>query len=186
MSVLKKRSFALVLTVIMVLSSTVLSIRTKFNDECLEVVDGFYDGELYGGYKETPIADHLSNICNLGNSIIDMAKSYDIDTTDAEWDIEDIQFTMLDWYDDLSYMHFCYEEVLSSIDELNKQLYTMPLSADEQQKLSTLTWEISQASTAIEASKYNESVRLFVREKMKFPTDVLTEMAGIYTPDYFQ
>ena len=186
MGFLKKRPIAFILSLIIVFSSTVISIGTKFENECLDVVDGFYDGELYGGVKETAIADYLSQICNLSNSIVDMAKTYDIDTTDVEWNVEDIQFTMLDWYDDISYMHYCYEELLTSVSELNKQLSQMPLTADEQQKLSTLTWEISQASSAIESSKYNESVRLFTREKMKFPTDVLTEFAGVYGPDFFQ
>lgn len=186
MGFLKKRPIALILTLIIVLSSSVISIQTKFENKCLEAVDGFYDGELYGGITETAIADYLSDICNLSNSIIDMAKSYDIDTTDVEWNVEDIQFTMLDWYDDISYMHYCYEELLVSVSELNKQLSQMPLTADEQQKLSTLTWKISQASSAIDSSKYNESVRLFIREEMKFPTDALTEFAGVYGPDYFQ
>ena len=52
MKFFKKPVVAVICTVLIVLLSTSLSVKTKFEKKCLEVVDGFYDGELYTGETE--------------------------------------------------------------------------------------------------------------------------------------
>ena len=186
MKFFKKPVVAVICTVLIVLLSTSLSVKTKFEKKCLEVVDGFYDGELYTGETEVSIAKHLADICGYSLEIIEIAEAYDIDADDALYCVDDIQYGMTEWYDDVGYIHYCYEELIEEIEILNQQLYAEPLTAAEQQQLSALNWNISESTDAISESGYNESVRQFIRRNMQFPTDLLCDIAGVYPPEYFK
>lgn len=180
MKFFKNRVVAVVIAALLAFGSTAISADIKFEEKCLEVVDGFYDGNLYTGKTEVPIASHLQDICTEAENICALARAYGIDTEDVEWDVQDLQSSMTEWYDDLSYIAYCYGELLSDITAINEQLYQKPLSANEQQALSTYNWNISRANSAINESGYNESVRVFIRENMGSITELFCD-----APEYF-
>lgn len=185
MSFFKKPVVAFICAFLIVFSSTCLSVKVNFEEKCLEVIDGFYDGDLYSGVSETPLASHIVDISNNAYAIAQMAEKSGIDAQDVLWSIDDLQYAMTEYYDDISYVHYCYEQILENVKMLNEQLYAVSLTASEQQELSALNWSISQSVSAVNESAYNESVRIFNRNNMQFPTDFLCELVGIYPPQRF-
>ena len=189
MKFFRKRSTAVVLTAIAVLTSTLLSVNVKFGDLVRDVTDSFYtqttDMEESGVYRS--IGSHLNNLCSYADGLVTIADNYGLDIEDVDWDLDSLKYAQSYSDEDISYVYYCYSELCSSVDKLVDQLRRTELSERDSSGVEQYVSSISGARTAVEtaAVAYNDSVRAFRREYDRFPTDLLADLAGVNMPEYF-
>lgn len=185
MKFFKKPAVAVLITAAIVLSSTALSVNIKLGEKCQQVIDGFYDGVYYNGARQPSIASQLKNICSCADEITTIAGHYDIDTEQALWCIEDLKLGLSYSYDEASYLYYCYDELIGEVKALENTLNKTELAAQDAEALSQYITSIKESQKAIESSGYNESVREFMREYMRFPAEHLADFANVQLPYYF-
>ena len=186
MNFLKKPAIAVLLTIILVFSSTVVSVKVKLGEKCQDVIDGCHDGVVVDGVQRESIASQLRNINNAADGIIKLAVKYGVNVEDAEYRLEDLKLALTYSEEFASYIHYCYEDLMSETHTLNYQLSEISLSEQDADMLSDYNEIIDQAQNNIKNSGYNESVREFLRDEMKYPADVFASIAGVYPPEYFE
>ncbi len=180
MSFFKKPVVAVILSAIIVISSTLLSVNLKLGDECREIIDGFHDGVLMPS-----IASQLRTIRGNADEIAYIAGTYGIDTEELKWASDDLRYGLLYSEADASYLYYCYEELLDELRSIEKQLGETTVSGQDKELLSGYFDGIESARQLIDISGYNETVRQFNREKLRFPADILGELAGVDFPELF-
>lgn len=185
MKLFKKPAFALFLTVIVVIASTLINTNIKFGRKCSEVSDLFYEGVTANGYTQTPIAAHLENIIGYADGLCTIARNYSMETGEVE-DCNDYLKWSLQYSDtDASYIHSNYTELCSALNTLIDQLERAELSERDASGVDQYKTSISGAQSAIGESGYNDAVRSFLRRYDHFPTDMLAAMAGVEMPETF-
>ena len=77
------------------------------------------------------------------------------------------------------------EEELDELRSIEKQLGEITVSGQDKELLSGYFDGIESARQLIDISGYNETVRQFNREQLRFPADILGELAGVDFPELF-
>lgn len=185
MKFFKRRGGAFLAAAVMVIASTLLSVNIKLGGKSQDVIDGFYDGVYYNGYTQKSLASHLRNISAYADGIITIANNYDIDTEDAKWASDDLKNSLRYSYGYAGHIYYCYDELISLVAELEDKLGRVELSERDQEGLADYSSSIDGAQSAIETCGYNESVREFLRDYMRFPAENLADLAGTQLPEYF-
>lgn len=185
MKLFKKPAFALFLTVIVVIASTLINTNIKFGRKCSEVSDLFYEGVTANGYTQTPIATHLENIAGYADGLCTIARNYDIDTASVEDSSSFLKWSLQYNDTDTGYIHSNYTQLSSELATLVDRLERTELSDRDASGVEQYKTSISGAQSAIGESGYNDAVRSFLRRYDHFPTDVLAEMAGVEMPETF-
>lgn len=188
MSFFSKRSTALVLTVVMVLASTLLSVNVKLGDKARDVTDEFYavsDRGNNGNYRS--LGSHLQNVCAYADGLVTIANNYGIDVEKVSDCSRYLKNAMTYSREEISYIFYCYSDLLKETDWLVDQLYRMELSERDADGLSQYETNLDGAKSAINtaADSYNGTVREFLRRYDRFPGNFLGKLAGVDMPDYF-
>jgi len=185
MKLLKKRAFALFLTAVLVIASTLVSTNLKLGKKCSAVTDGFYDGVTVNGVMQPAIAAQLRSICSSADSLAVLASSYGLDVQDVEDNSVWLKNSMRYSREDASYIYYEYEHLMKALSALQIQLDRAELSDRDAESVSQLTAAVAEAQRGIESSAYNDSVREFLRKYDSTYTYALAAMAGVDMPEYF-
>ena len=185
MSFFKRRGVAVVISACIVFASMLLSTDIQFGAKCSEITDGFYNGVYYNGYSHPSIAGQLLNISGYADGIATIAKRYDIDTRDLLDSNSDLKLSLSYSRGDESYIHYCYDELMSVLRAVEGELEDAQLNDRDKSGLEQYISSISGAQKSIDEAGYNETVSSFLRDYDHFPTNALAEMAGVEMPEYF-
>lgn len=184
MKILKKRFFALILAVIIVLGASMVSVHTKLNKEFSQVSDDFYNGVEVNGERDISIHSQLIQIGRVCEDIVAVADRYGIDVGEFKDNVDYFNYDILVMDGNISYIHYLYEELLDDIMEAVTKISSVELSkADEQITVNALE-NILQAKDNIENSAYNERVRKYI-SSLPFLMDFFANITGAYLPEYF-
>ncbi len=185
MKLFKNPVFALILTFVVVIASTLINTNIKFGRKCSEVRDLFYEGVTADGYTQTPIAAHLENIASYADGLCTIARNYDIDTTEIEESNDFLKWSLQYNDTDASYIHSNYMQLSSDLNTLIDRLERAELSERDASGVEQYKTSIAGAVSAVAESGYNDTVRSFLRRYDHFPTNVLADMAGVEMPETF-
>ena len=151
MTLFKRRWFALLLTLILILASTLLSVHMKLGREAQKPSVSF-------------CASHLKNIAAYADGLVTIARNYELDTGDVEDSSEWLKLALNYSEGDIPYIHYTYQELLKAVTTLEDQLSRTQLSERDASGVRQYSDSITGARSAIEGSGYNESVREFLRK----------------------
>lgn len=184
MKFLKKPVVAVLVSLAIVISSTLISTNIKLGRRCDKVIDGFYEGVVYGGYERKSIASHIKNICGAASGLVAVANNYDIDTAPLSSAVDSMKSGLSNGSVSENYM--LYYHLLSAFDKVERQLADTSLSDRDASGVEQYALTVKGACKAIDESGYNESVREFYRKQLRFPADVLGRLAGVDIPQLFE
>lgn len=185
MSFFRKKSVAVLLTVIIVLVATLLSFNIRFGGKCKDVINGFYDGVYYNGEVQESCASHLRKIIGASEGVSDIAKAYNIDTAHLDYAIENLTMSFNYSYDMMSHIYYSFTDLVKEEKDMQSRLKDKELTAEQIEALNNYTSIITNESLAIDTSGYNESVREFLRNYDRFPVSFLAPFANVHLPEYF-
>ena len=200
MKFFQKTSGALLITVLIILAATQLSVSVKLGGKIREITDSFYDAKVElsqsvitqpgteaTGVSYRSISSHLKNICAYADGIATIADNYGIDIEDLRWDSDSLKNAMAYSREDISYIYYCYSELLSSLDQMEARLYRTDLNERDASGFQQYKSNIDGAKAAIEtaADSYNSAVREFLRRYDQFPADMLADLCDLDMPEYF-
>lgn len=184
MSIFKKRVFVFLIAVLIVISSTLLSVNIKLTKEFQEVTDGFYNGVLAEGQRDTSIHSQLMIIAREATSLANIGERNGIDVSELKDEAEYFTRDVITMEDDISYIYYCYQSLLEDISTAGYSLLAVELSSSDEAAAVSSLQTIMEAQALIDASGYNDSVRRYL-SSMQFPTEFFAELAGVWPPEYF-
>lgn len=184
MKFLKNPVVAVLLSLAIVISSTLISTNIKLGKRCDKVRDGFYEGVVYDGYEHKSIASHIKNICGAASGLVAVANNYDIDTAPLSSAVDMMKSGLSNG--SVSENYSLYYHLLSAFDNVEHQLSDVSLSERDASGVEQYALTVKGACKAIDESGYNESVREFYRKQLRFPADVLGRLAGVDIPQLFE
>lgn len=184
MKIFKNRFFAIFLAVAIVLSSSLLSANIKLNKEFSKVSDDFYNGVLVDGKRDISIHSQLTAIGRASEDIVAVAERNGIDVTEFKDNVDYFNYDILVMDENISYIHYLYEELLDDIMEVGTALNSVQLSKTDEQLTVNALEEILQAKENIDNSAFNERVRKYINS-LPFPMDILADITGANMPEYF-
>lgn len=184
MNFFKKKGVAVISTVLIVIVSTLLSFNIRFGSKCQDITNGFYDGVYYEGEFQESSASHLKKIIKAAEEISTIASSYDIDVSHLDFAIENLNLGFRYSADQVSYIHYCYADLMKQIKDMQSQLRNN-VNAENEEALAEYKSLIDAEVEALETTGYNESVREFMRDYGRFPVTFFADFADIRLPEYF-
>lgn len=183
MKLLKNRFVAFLISLAIVVSSTLISTNIKLGRLCDKVSDGFYGGVTYNGVEHKSVASQLRTISSVAVSLAELSADCGIDAADVIDAAEAMSIGISGCSVSENYLLYC--ELSDAVDKLYDSLSSAGLSALYSAKVEQCVLNMDNARRAIEESGYNESVREFCREKLRFPADILGNLAGVEFPQLF-
>ena len=177
--------FAVLLTVLLVISSTLLSADRKLSRSCQRVVDGFYSGIRYDRVKHTAAAQCIRTLCGDAEQMVIIGDNYGIDTAPLAADTATLRQSVAYDNPDIAAVYAAYAPFLTKLMVLENDLSHTGLSERHSEQMKTISQEISQCRAMVDSSGYNESVSTFLRKNSRFPTRQFAELFGITYPAYF-
>ena len=184
MKFFKNPVVAVLLSLAIVISSTLISTNIKLGKRCDKVSDGFYEGVTYGGYERKSIASHIKNICGAASGLVAVANNYGVDTASLSSAVEMMNSGLSNGSASENYT--LYYRLLSAFDKVEQQLAGEALSERDASGAEQYALTVKGACKAIDESGYNESVREFYRSQLRFPADILGRLAGVDVPQLFE
>lgn len=184
MNFFKKPFVAVLLSMAIIVSSTLFSVNIKLGDKCQDITDGFYEGVDYEGYAHKSIAGQIKNICGAADGMATIAANYGLNTDAVIAASKDVKDALT--YGSVSYVGYCYNELIAAVKPLEDQLSREQLSDRDAEGLGKYSSTINGAQAVIEKSGYNESVREFLREYKRLPAEALAVFSGVNFPELFE
>lgn len=184
MKFLKNPFVAVLLSLAIVISSTLISTNIKLGRRCDKVRDGFYEGVVYDGYERKSIASHIKNICGAASGLVAVANNYDVDTASLSSAVDRMKSGLSNGSVSENYSLYC--KLLTAFDDVERQLSAASLSERDADGAEQYALTVKGACKAIDESGYNESVRDFNRRQLRFPADILARLAGVDVPQLFE
>ena len=174
-----RRSVALLLAVLVVISTTLFQTRFRFGRLCSEVTDQFY-------YGSGSIASELVQLSDSAEILAGLAHLYNLDEAKAAMNTTSSLRELLRLESsEIAAIHDLYKELLSETFTLESLLARQELSDAEADLLSSAQHEAAQAKAAIDASGYHDTVRVFLKRYDRFPTTALAALVGLKMPQVF-
>lgn len=187
MKILKNRIFAVAVSVVLVLCSTLFSVHRTLGAKCQKIEDGFYTGVTYDGYLHKSISSQLNVCSNAANGLVTVADNYS-SLSGAANDLRESRYEYLDAADecDIDDMYEANEDLKRSFSALADAMSGLELSDKERSAYDDYVSTFRGAQSVIESSGYNDSVREFRRGTLNvFPTNILGSIAGVDKPELF-
>lgn len=191
MKLLKNRTFAILLTLLLVIASTLLSASAQLKNDIKKVTDGFYTGALYDGERAADVADSSGSIYKQLTLIIDNANNIYAVATSVGVDAETLKETTYYLKSDIGSMHeyigsihWSYSQLCDALSVIKPKLASMELSQSDRDEVNQAFLNISDAQKVISESGYNESVRRY-KNSMNVFEEFVADTCGIYGPEFF-
>lgn len=187
MSFFKRRFVALLLCVILVLSSTAISVKAKFQGRCDDVIDTFYIGVPVSGEEQRApsIYDQLCELIYIAQSMCIIADNYSVNSDDVRDYYDWLELALAHSEDDIGYIYSEYSGLWKALMAMEDALDHAPLSDRHLAGMADYSARLDEIDRYIANSGYNENVRLFYQRNDSFPTLQLAELCGVQMPDYF-
>lgn len=184
MKVLAKRLISVLLALVIIIGSTVLSVNLKLSKEFDKVTEGFYSGALSSGNKEQSLHSQLLIIGKEASTLAAIAERNGVDVAQFRDEAEYFSREVITMQDDISYIYYCYQDLLEDLMQVGQALTALSLSASDETAAVGSLQRIMDAQALIAGSGYNESVRQYIAS-LQFPTTFFAELAGVELPEYF-
>ena len=179
-----KKILAYAAAFIIILSSTLLSVNLSLSKEFAKVTDGFYSGSLSNGSKEQSIHSQLLVIGKEASNLAAVAERNSLDVSEFKDETEYFSRDVITMQDDISYIYYCYQDLLEELMELAQAMTGLELGVTDEASAVKSLQSIMDAQALIDNSDYNESVRQYI-SSLPAPTKFFAELAGVDLPEYF-
>lgn len=183
MKLLKKPLFAVLLSGVIVLGSTLLNTNVKFGKEVRAVENGFYDGVYYDGYTHKSIYSQLDVFLGAAGGLASIAENVGLDASSVSDACNTLRLVMKQG--DIDDMGDAYADLASETNFLLGKLTAAGLEGRYSDGVDAYGSTLNGAMSVIENSGYNESVRQFCLDNDHFPMDILAALAGVELPELF-
>ena len=183
MKLFRNPVFAVILALVVVISSTLINTNVKFGRKCRAVSDQFYSGMGTRGVQDVSIASSLESICSDAEALCVVAEGCGTDVSSVQSEVQSLRSSMQ--LESMFLIRTAYSSLRSSLTTMLGQLAQKELSEQDAETVTRCTASIAAAQDSISASGYNETVRAFLRRYDHFPTNVLAELAGVEMPEMF-
>ena len=177
MKLLKNPVIAVLLAVIIVLSSTFLSARIKLEKESDKITDGFYQGVVYNGYKRKSISSQLKNYSGAVSGLVSIANNYGIATEEASGLNGELLSSLSEAQSDISSIYRYYSSLDTAVSALEREL-------SDAEGVKQYTGTIDGANSVIAESGYNESVYKYISGRGALEKFFIT-LTGTQLPEVF-
>ena len=184
MDFLKKPFVAVVLSALIVISSTLVSTNVKLGKKCAKLTDSFYESAVLRRSGGSPIANEIKDICAAAEGLSRIAHSNGLGTEKAE--LAATEMTACLSKSNVQFIYQAYVHLLKTTDALISELSALSLSERDAEAMDGYIAELESSAEAIAASDYNDNVRKFYREQLRFPAKQLAGLAGVEIPQLFE
>lgn len=185
MKLLKNPIIAVLLTILIVFSSTVVSASVKLSNKCDAVIDGFYEGKLKQGIVYTSIYADICSMYELGSEVALVADNYGVKTKELVDSIAELKEELSYRNTDISDIYADYTWFYSSLRAVEIELSSIGLSQRHMEYMTAVSQQIAQLKFSIDSSDYNESVRSFYKKFDRFPVNFFADIFDVEYPEYF-
>ena len=189
MELLKKRSVAIIIAVLIVLLSTVYSVNRTLGAKADAVGDGFYSGAYYEGYVHKSIASQLEARVDTASALLAVAADYSglsgecASLRAARDGLEG----MLEGEGGVASLYDANAELETAFRALYSELLAAGPSDRDRDSAELYEFDFSGAQRVIANSGYNESVREFRRDVLgEFPAGFLARVSFVSAPELFE
>ena len=173
--------FAVFLTVLLVVGSTLISANLKLTRACERVTDGFYSGVR----RQASAGQAIRTLCTDAEQMIIIGDNYGIDTAPLSADTSALKQAVAWDNPDIAAVYAAFDPFYTKLKILENELTHKDLSDRHSEQMAGLSQEIAECRAQIDSSGYNESVSTFLRKNNRFPTRQFAELFGINYPAYF-
>ena len=185
MNILKKPAVALIVSIVLIVSSTFISADIKLGKECDGVCIGFYEGIDHDGYVHKSIYSQLDNLCGAVSGLMTIGAQHQMDTAE----LSGINGELIDLLKakDTGFgkAYSLYSSVADSAERLGAELAAQKLSDREKKGLETYMSTIRGAQSVIADAGYNESVGRFT-DGLDFLADFFMNATDTQLPEMFE
>ncbi len=186
MELLKKRSFAVTVSVILIVIATLFGIHKSLGSEVKKIESQFYDGVYLEseGYLQPSIERQLEKRMDAANGLASVATNYASLSKETSA-LREARNALLDT-DEIPAKYSANETLQKAFDELRAALLRQDLTERELTMIESYSRTMEGARSVISASEYNNSVAAYYKTVRKFPVNILKSLAFIDYPVYFE
>ena len=185
MKLFKKPAFAVLLVLLLVVSSTLLSADRKLNSSCNKVTDGFYSGFRFNGSLHPSIAGSLKELASISETMSAIGSNYGMETEALSSETAALRKSLAAESRDAEALYAQYDSIYSKLLLLENDLNSSGLSARHSEQMQQLSADLLTVKSDIDQAGYNERVTSFLRENDRFPTRQFANLFHIAFPTYF-
>ena len=185
MNLLKNPIIAVLLTILIVLSSTIISISIKLNNKCEAVIDDFYEGKLQHGIVYTSLYADICSMYELASEVSLVAENYGVNVKELNASISELKEELGFKNDDISEIYADYTSMYSYLRAVEIELSGIGLSQRHMEYMTEISAQIAQLKSSIDSSSYNDVVRNFYKKFDRFPVNTFAAIFDVEYPEYF-
>lgn len=192
MKFLKKRSVAIIITVVVIILSTVFGVHRSLGHEARAVADQFSGGvyDTAQGYTRPSIRGQLDKRKDASLGLITIANNYE-GVSDRADTLRVVRNRLVDALHEEklnpSELYTINSGLQTAFDNLYKALESCDLDDKDRIDIEAYSSTFSGAASVIEKSGYNDTVREFNNSTLGvFPTNLLWRIAFIEKPQLFE
>lgn len=183
MAVLKRRSVAILIAVILVIVSTSTGVKISLESASRDIEELFYSGVEYDGYLHPSIYSQLEKRSDAANGLLTIGRKYELT---AECDDLEQAREFLGYSSSPSSYYYNNEDLQKAFDVLKNELNNCELTERDAKLVEEYSSIFENATGVIDDSGYNEAVRAFYRDVIyQFPAEWFYYNMYIDTPSYF-
>ena len=171
-------SFAIVLTLVLMISSVLLNTRVKLGKDCDELCERFYGDSM--------ISASLGSLCDASEQLAVLGERYQIgEAEDAMETTRAIRDLLQKHSYDAEELYDHYADLLKTAFSLEGTLARTALSEEDAGAFVGAQHAAAEAKAVIDNSSYNDLVRIFLNRNHRFPTPQLASASGVQMPELF-
>ena len=164
-------SFALVLTLVLMIASVLLNTRIKLGKQCETLC---------------AISASLVSLCDASEQLARLGERYQVDEADDTLETtRSVRELLQERSYDAEEIYDHYYDLLKSVFSLEGTLARTALSEEDAGAFVSAQHTAAEAKAMIDNSSYNELVRIFLNRNRRFPTPQLASLSGVYMPELF-
>ena len=171
-------SFALVLTLVLMIASVLLNTRVKLGKQCETLCERFYG--------DSTISASLVSLCDSSDQLARLGERYQVDEADDTLETtRSVRELLQERSYDAEEIYDHYYDLLKSVFSLEGTLARTALSEEDAGAFVSAQHTAAEAKAMIDNSSYNELVRIFLNRNRRFPTPQLASLSGVHMPELF-
>ena len=185
-NILKKRSAAVVITVLVCAVSLLAGVHLSVGRQAKKIENAFETGVYYDGYLHPAISDQLDDRQNAALGIITIASGYEELSAPTDG-LRSARQQLLDAEDGTLYDKYAANEKLeAAYEKLMTAMDGVSLSDDNAAAMESYSATMEAAQNLISTSGYNLAVSEFNRDILgSFPVSILRYPAFVDAPEFF-
>ncbi len=182
MNILKNPVIAILLCVLIVLTSTVVSINVKLNNKCEEIVDSFY---ISKNNNSTSIYGDIVSMYELAEEITVVADNYGVDTRKLSTSISSLKKEVSFHNPEIDDIHDAFSAFYNELWDVELKLSEIQLSQRHMEYMNSASKLVYELKVSIDEAEYNNTVRTFYKRFDRFPVNLFADIFDIDYPEYF-